>query len=127
MNRFIQRVKYVLFDFSENFKDDFLNTLGKSVVFIIGTVVFGIISAILGGSNEIVYGIAAVCAIITGILWGRSFSSVFSLGDAIRSIFSNNVIMQWFALILSYVAIFLLGWVYFLWCVIKFVICLIKK
>ena len=114
-----EKIKYILFDFSDNFKHDFLNTLKKSAAFFI----IGIIAVTLKNSIEFAGFLGSLCIFIFGFMWGRSL--INSL--AILSTVSNNFMIRLTLTIVLYAIGIIFGYIYFLWCLIKMLIILIKK
>lgn len=113
------KLKYILFDFSDNFKNDFLNTLKKSIAFL----VIGVIALLLSGVLDPASIVAGGCILIFGFLWGRSLISSLAIFGSI----SNNFIIKLFLVVFIYAISIAFGYIYFLWCFIKFIICLIKQ
>lgn len=113
------KLRYILFDFSENFKSDFLNTLKKSAIFL----AVGIIALFLSTVLEPASLVSTGCILIFGFIWGRSLISSLAILGSI----SNNFIIKWCILIFIYVVSIAFGYVYFLWCTVKFIIYLIKE
>lgn len=113
------KLKYILFDFSDDFKNDFLNTLKKSAAFL----VVGIIALFLSEILEPASIIAGGCILIFGFIWGRSLISSLAIFGSI----SNNFIIRLFMVVIIYGISIAFGYIYFLWCFIKFIICLIKQ
>ncbi len=113
------KLKYILFDFSDNFKNDFLNNFKKSAVFL----VVGIIALLLSEILESAGAVAGGCILIFGFLWGRSLIASLSILGGI----SNNIMIKWTILIFLYIIGIAFGYIYFLWCVIKMIVVLIKK
>lgn len=114
-----ERIKYVLFDFSEGFKNDFVGMFKKTVVFI----VLAAVCLPLSGVNEIFSLAGGFGVVAFGFMWGRSFvSSISSLGNSI-----NNIIFKLFWIIFMFALSLVLGFAYFVWCLVKMVIYCIKK
>ncbi|MCM1234980.1 MAG: hypothetical protein NC489_33190 [Ruminococcus flavefaciens] len=113
------KLKYILFDFSENFKNDFLGLFKKSIAFlVIGIIMFPFMDKV-----EIIGGIGGVALFMFGFLWGRGLvSSLAGLGSI-----SSNIIIKWTILIFLYIIGIAFGYIYFLWCVIKMIVVLIKN
>lgn len=115
------KLKYILFDFSDNFKNDFLDAFKKSVVFIVVGIIAGIVQAI--ADIEVAGAIAGGCIVIFGFIWGRSLvSSLAILGNI-----SKNFIIRMYLILLIYVIAICVGYIYFIWCLIKMIVILIKK
>lgn len=64
------KLKYILFDFSDNFKNDYLSLTKKTIIFLVA----GIIMFSFKNSNNTVYTIGCFAIIIFGFLWGYKFS-----------------------------------------------------
>lgn len=115
----ISKIKYVLFDYSNNFKNDFMKLFKKSIAFLI----IGIIFFALNGVNETFGFIGSISLIIFGIMWCRNIL-VFLTG---LSLFPKNVILKWTCMLIAFMICFCLGYIYFLWCSIKMLIIFVKK
>ena len=115
----IEKIKYILFDFSDEFKNDFLNTFKKTLVFLI----IGAVGLALVSVNDVFSAVGGLGIVVFGFLWGREFvGSVSSFGNNI-----NNFIFKLFWIIFMFFIALAVGYVYFAWCVIKIIIFYIKK
>lgn len=114
-----QKIKYVLFDFSDGFKNNFMALFKKTAVLL----VIGLIVCCLGSINETLSMIGGACLVVFGFLWGRDL--VGTLVNLTSSI--NNFFFKFFAFIFTIAIALLVGFVYFLWCVIKIIIYYVKK
>lgn len=112
------KLKYILFDFSDNFKNDFLGLLKKTAVFLI----VGIIAMLLSDLIEPAGYVAGGCELIFGFLWGRNLIASFIDFSSI----SSNFIIKWAIVIFVFIIGIAFGYIYFLWCVIKMIVVLIK-
>lgn len=114
----ISRLKYILFDFSDNFKTDFLDLLKKSIAFLI----IGIIAFIFADLSDIVEIIASAGIVIFGFVWGRGlFAGLLGFSNL-----SNNLVIKIAILVFSFTIGIFAGYIYFLWCLIKMAIVFIK-
>lgn len=112
------KLKYILFDFSDNFKNDFLGLFKKSIAFlVIGIIMFPFMDKV-----EVIGVIGGVALFIFGFMWGRDLISSLAVFGSI----SNNVMIKWTILIFLYIIGIAFGYIYFLWCVIKMIVVLIK-
>lgn len=115
----IEKIKYILFDFSDGFKNDFFNTFKKTIIFLIA----GAVCLPLSGVNEVFSVIGGLGIVVFGFLWGREFvASISSFGN-----FMNNSIFKLFWIIFMFLIALTIGYIYFAWCVIKIIIFYIKK
>jgi hypothetical protein len=115
----LSKIKYVLFDFSDNFKNDFITMFKKSIAFL----VIGVIMYALKNVNETVGYIGAIGILIFGIMWGKNLVTFLA---SIASL-PQNVMIKWTCLFILFIICFCLGYIYFAWCVVKMIIYLIKK
>lgn len=114
-----EKIRYILFDFSEGFKNDFIAMFKKTVFFL----VMAAICLPLSDVNEFFSLVGGFGMVAFGFMWGRSFvDSVLSFGNAI-----NNFIFKLFWIILIFAISLVLGFAYFIWCVFKYIICLMKS
>ena len=112
------KLKYILFDFSDNFKNDYLSLTKKTIIFLVA----GIIMFSFKNSNNTVYAIGCF-AIIFGFLWGINLAnSLFSFTNI-----SSNVMIRMTLKLIVFAISFIFGYIYFIWSTIKFIIFLIKK
>lgn len=115
----IQKIKYVLFDFSEGFKNNFMALFKKTAALL----VIGLIACCLGSISETLSMIGGGCLVVFGFLWGRDFvGTIFNLASSI-----NNFFFKIFAFIFTIAIALLVGFVYFMWCVIKVIVYYIKR
>lgn len=115
----IQKIKYVLFDFSEDFKNNFMALFKKTAALL----VIGLIVCCLGSINETLSMIGGGCLVVFGFLWGRDFvGTFFNLASSF-----NNFFFKMFAFIFTIAIALLVGFVYFLWCVVKVIVYYIKR
>ena len=113
------KLKYILFDFSDNFKNDYLSLTKKTIIFLVA----GIIMFSFKNSNNTVYTIGCFAIIIFGFLWGINLAnSLFSFTNI-----SSNVMIRMRLQKLLVLMSFIFGYIYFIWSTIKFIIFLIKK
>ena len=111
------KLKYILFDFSDNFKNDYLSLTKKTIIFLVA----GIIMFSFKNSNNTVYTIGCFAIIIFGFLWGINLAnSLFSFTNI------SSMIRMTLKLIVFAIS-FIFGYIYFIWSTIKFIIVLIKK
>ena len=113
------KLRYILFDFRDNFKNDFLDLFKKSIAFL----VLGIIMFPFADKSEVVGGIGGVLLFVFGFMWGRDLISSLAIFGSI----SSNIMIKWTILIFLYLIGIAFGYIYFLWCVIKMIVVLIKK
>lgn len=118
MIKMFSKLKYILFDFSDNFKNDFLGLLKKTIAFL----VIGIIMFPFMDKAEVIGGIGGVLLFIFGFLWGRDLVSSLAGLENI----CGNIMIKWTILIFLYIIGIVFGYIYFLWCVIKMIVVLIK-
>lgn len=114
-----QALKKTLFDYSNGCKEEILYLLKKTCAFlIVGLILFPFMEHVdwLGG-------IGGICLIIFGFQWGRGLLN--SVGLAMS--FTNNGILKWIILIIGFGIVCCLGYVYFIWCMIKLLIIFIKN
>ncbi len=113
------KLKYILFDFSDDFKENYLTLIKKSIAFLI----LGIIMFPFMDKVEVIGGIGGIALFIFGFLWGRnltaSLSGLYNL--------PRNIIIKWLILIALFAVGIVFGYIYFLWCTIKFIVVLIKN
>lgn len=115
----IEKIKYVLFDYSEGFKNDFIATLKKTIAFLI----IGAVCLPLSGVNEVFSVVGGLGIVVFGFMWGREFvGSISTMGNTI-----NNFIFKLFWIIFMFAIALVVGFAYFVWCLIKIVIYYIKK
>lgn len=113
------KLKYILFDFSDNFKNDYLSLTKKTIIFLVA----GIIMIAFINSNHAVYTIGCFAIIIFGFLWGINLAnSLFSFTNI-----SSNVMIRMTLKLIVFAISFIFGYIYFIWSTIKFIIVLIKK
>lgn len=115
------KLKYILLDFSDNFKNDFLDAFKKSVVFLVVGIIAGIVQGI--ANVEVAGAIAGGCILAFGFVWGRSLVSSL----AILGTISNNLMIRITLIVLIYAIAIGVGYIYFLWCLIKMIVVVIKK
>lgn len=115
------KLKYILFDFSDNFKNDFLDVFKKSVAFL----VVGIIALIIYGFTNLEAAgiVAGGCELIFGFMWGRNLVSSLAILGSI----SNNFIIRMFLIVIIYAIAIVVGYIYFLWCLIKMIVIAVKN
>jgi hypothetical protein len=113
------KLKYILFDFSDNFKNDYLSLTKKTIIFLVaGIIMFSFIN-----SNNTVYTIGCFAIIIFGFLWGINLAkSLFSFTNI-----SSNIMIRMTLKLIVFAISFIFGYIYFIWSTIKFIIVLIKK
>lgn len=115
----IGKIKYILLDFSEGFKNNFMALFKKTAILLI----VGLALLPLNGVAEVFTLISGVCIVVFGFLWGRSFiGEVASFGNSI-----NNFFFKIFWVIFMFATALVFGFVYFAWCVVKIIIYYIKK
>lgn len=115
----INKIKYILFDFSDGFKNDFIAILKKTIAFLI----VGAVCLPLSGVNEVFSVVGGLGFVVFGFMWGREFvSSISSMGNMI-----NNIIFKLFWIIFMAAISLIFGFVYFIWCVIKIIVYYIKR
>ena len=115
----IKKIKYIFLDFSEGFKNDFLNTFKKSVIFLVA----GIILYALQNLNDTIGSIGAICIVIFGIFWCKNLFS--ALKNAIH--IPNNIALQWVLYAIIAVICFIIGYIYFAWSVVKIIVYYMKR
>lgn len=112
------KLKYIFLDFSDDFKSDFKSTLKKSIVFLI----IGIITLFFSSSSGAVSLIRGLSFLIFGLFWSRDLVS--SLTTA--ALLPKNVMIKMVLLLALYVVCLIIGYFYFLWCIIKMIIIFAK-
>lgn len=114
-------LKRTLFDYSEECKADILYLLKKTCAFLI----VGLIFFVIGEQIDIewVAGIGGLCLLIFGFQWGRGLFGAVDF--AVR--FIKDGVLKWVFLFLGCGFIACLGYIYFLWCMIKLLIIFIKN
>ncbi|WP_296968452.1 hypothetical protein [uncultured Eubacterium sp.] len=116
-------LKKLLFDFSDDFKNTYKNVLKKSIVFLI----MALLLAPFTGRSSIVGAICLICLIAFGFIWGKNMvDSLVAFGSILGGI-SNNAAIRITVTILFYIIGIVIGYIYFLWSTIKFIICLVKR
>lgn len=117
----LQSIKYILFDFSDSFKKEFLGILKKAVWFLL----IGIIALIVNeiAPNDVVDTIAAFGFGIYAMFFGISF---FRRLIDMSKIISNDIVRLMMYPIAFLIAYFF-GLVYSIWGLIKLLIWLIKN
>lgn len=116
-------LKNLLFDFSDDFKNTYKNVLKKSIAFLILALLF----APFTGKSNIIGAICLICLIAFGFTWGKNMvDSLTEFGSILGGI-SNNAAIRITVTILFYLIGIAIGYIYFLWSTIKFLICLVKK
>ena len=113
------KLKYILFDFSDNFKQDYLSLVKKTIIILVA----GIIMYAFGGQKGAIYTIGCIAILVFGLLWGINL--VKMLYGAVNV--SSNLMIRLTLKIILYVISFIFGYVYFVWSTVKFIIVLIKK
>lgn len=111
------KIKYVLFDYSDKFKDDFWSLFTKTALLLIA----GIIMFALSGINDTLGSIGAFALLIFGLIWGREIVGLIPPPS-----FVSNFVIRMFWIMFSFMLSFIVGFIYFAWCVVKIVICYIK-
>lgn len=115
----IEKIKYVLLDFSDGFKNNFMVLFKKTAVFLI----VGLVLLPFSGVAEFFTLVSGLCLVVFGFLWGRNLiSGIASFGNSI-----SNFFFKIFWIIFTFAAALIFGFIYFIWCVIKIVIYYIKK
>ena len=112
------KLKYIFLDFSDYFKKDFISTLKRSVIFLI----IGIVTLFIPGSSGVLSLIKGLSFLIFGLFWSRDLVS--SLTTA--ALLPKNVMIKMVLLIVLYAVCLIVGYIYFLWCIIKMIIIMIK-
>lgn len=109
----LEKIKYIFTDFSDNFKNDFISTLKKSIAFLMA----GIIASFFINSSE--SGIAElVCAvgfIAFGIIWAKRVYSALST----LILIPQNIVIKAFLFLAVSIVCMILGYLYFAWGIIK--------
>ncbi len=113
------KLRFILLDFSDNFKNDFLSTFKKSIAFLIA----GIIAYAFIDKFEYAYIIAAIGLFGFGFIWGRNLTTSLVNFSNITS----NVVLKWTIMLIMFVIGTAFGYIYFAWCLIKMIIVIIKK
>ena len=114
-----QALKRTLFDYSENCKADIVYLLKKTCAFLI----VGLILSPFMERVEWLGLIGGICLIIFGFQWGRGLFGAVDFATSLTS----NVVLKWTFLIIGFGIICCLGYIYFLWCMIKLLIIFIKN
>lgn len=113
------KLKYILFDFSNNFKNNFLALFKKSIIFLI----VGIVASIFSGTSEIIELISGGGIVIFGFMWGRNlFADLLGFSNL-----SNNIVIKISILIFAFTIGIFAGYIYFVWCLIKTAIIFVKN
>lgn len=117
----LQSIKYILFDFSDDFKKDYLNTLTKSILFLI----LGIVLMMIGSkaNNENLEAIGSFSILIFGLFWGVNLYRRFIDFKNLSQNFVIKVFIFGFVLFVS----ICFGYIYSVWGLIKLVIWFIIK
>lgn len=115
----ISRLKYILFDFSNNFKDDFLSTLKKSIALLI----IGVIGSVFMDKADFMGIIAGIGLFGFGFIWGRTLTT--ALVDF--SNITSNIMLKWTIMIFMLAIGIAFGYIYFVWCLIKMIVVVIKQ
>lgn len=115
------KLKYILFDFSDDFVNDFLDAFKKSVIFLMVGIIAGIVQEV--ASVEVAGAVAGGCMLVFGFVWGRSLVSSL----AILGTISNNLMIRITLIVLIYAIAICVGYIFFLWCLIKIIVVFIKK
>lgn len=112
-------LKRTLFDYSDGCKQEILYLLKKTCVFlIVGLILFPFM-----GRIEWLGGIGGICLIIFGFQWGRGLLGAVDFATRL----TNNGFLKWMILIIGFGIVAALGYIYFLWCMIKLIVILIKN
>lgn len=114
----LSKLKYIFLDFSDDFKRDFISTLKKSVIFLI----IGIVTLFISDSSGAVSLIKGLSFLIFGLFWCRDL--VAALTAAV--LLPKNIMIKLVLLLALYVVCLFIGYIYFLWCIVKMVVILIK-
>lgn len=115
----LAKLKYIFLDFSDVFKNDFINSLKKSVIFLIA----GIVLYSLQNVNDTCGTIGALCLIIFGIFWCKNLFSALIHSISIP----NNIVLKWVLYAIIAIVCFVIGYIYFVWSIVKMLIYYIKK
>lgn len=115
----ISKLKYILLDFGNDFKNDFLNTLKKSIVLLI----IGIAGFIFKEKADFMI-IAAIIGLLGfGFIWARNLtSSLVNLSNI-----TSNVVLKWTIFFITFTIGTIFGYIYFIWCLIKMIVVVIKQ
>lgn len=113
------KLKYILFDFSDNFKQDYLSLVKKTIIILVA----GIIMYAFGGQKGAIYTIGCIAILAFGLLWGINLIKM--LYDAANV--SSNYMVRFTLKFLLFVISFIFGYIYFVWSTVKFIIVLIKN
>ncbi|MDO4154759.1 MAG: hypothetical protein Q4E21_07920 [Clostridia bacterium] len=113
------KLKYILFDFSDTCKNDILSETKRTIVFlIVGLIAFPFI-----GKSEWLGGIGGLCLCVFGFMWGRALvSSLAGLGSLIK-----NDMLKWMFIIIFFGVCVLIGFIYFVWCMVKLIVMAVRK
>lgn len=125
----LNKIKYVLFDFSENFKNDFVNLFKKTAILLALGIILFLVGCISSSSDifAAIGSIGMILMVIFGFIWGRNFTSVTSLFQTIQRHNANNIIINLFCIVFSFLFSLVIGFIYFIWCVVKMIIYTIKS
>lgn len=113
------KLRYILFDFSDNFKNDFLSVFKSSIAFLI----IGMIAKAFTNKFEYADIIAIICLLVFGFMWGKNLTTALVNFSNITS----NAVLKWTIMLIMFAIGTLFGYIYFAWCLVKMIIVLIKK
>ncbi len=112
-------LKRTLFDYSDGCKQEILYLLKKTCAFlIVGFPLFLFMERI-----EWLGGIGGICLMIFGFQWGRGLLGAVDFATRL----TNNGFLKWTILIIGFGIVTVLGYIYFIWCMIKLLIIFIKN
>lgn len=112
----IEKFKSLFLDYSDSFKEKFLFTLKKSIIFlIVGLILFCI-------NNDVTKLIGAICIIIFGLFWASGLTKTLLDISSGYMIFGSNSLIKFFITILIFIVCMALGYLYFAWGIIKLII-----
>lgn len=115
----LRALKRTLLDYSEGCKEDILYLLKKTCAFLI----VGLILSPFMERVEWLGGIGGICLIIFGFQWGRGLLGAVDFATRL----TNNSFLKWTILIIGFGIVCCLGYIYFLWCMIKLLIIFMKN
>lgn len=113
------QLKYILFDFSDNFKQDYLSLVKKTIVILIA----GIIMYAFGEQKGAIYTIGCMAILVFGLLWGINLIKMLYGAANVSSNYMVRLTLKFLLFVIS----FIFGYIYFVWSTVKFIIVLIKN
>lgn len=111
------QLKYILFDFSDNFKQDYLSLVKKTIVILIA----GIIMYAFG--KGAIYMIGCMAILVFGLLWGINLIKKLYGAANVSSNYMVRLTLKFSLFVIS----FIFGYIYFVWSTVKFIIVFIKN